>query len=729
MLSGDLPAGAHLHPEVSLTVEGVAVPGVVDWDYARDLGMKLPGVDDVAPAAGTGSLTIAPARAGVNGGASPWGSGEDAAPTPSSAAVLVLALSPDHSWPVATGFLDAPSGSMWDGAVRSHMIDPIDSLAVPLNWDAAHARQTPLGPGAPFRLVGLTNAYVVDRAMRDAGWFSTPPTGFSTGALDVPMCGSMLARRGLLEYTADSFPAWTARDSMPQAACALGDVEAIYRITQTTLGNFEVFMEVDPATSDAGTIRWDVIDAEGSGKGYRFTYDQATKVFRVQRADRMTPGVTTIGTTLASVTLTPADHRVTARVRRFQNQAGDAKEVELRTVTGTGASSSTLAGVYLLSQTADWRVYLTTTGSAAVGAFGIDNPVVPFATASWVPNTDVKFTFGSVHPLKATPRLSGGITALDVLRDQARAEFAAWGFDEDGRLFYKSRAWLQARPLARTLTAADLVDFSWQHDTTAARSSVTIQHKVPAIVGRHYPSVTVWQGNGDSLDAGESGSVVMAPEADEDWVRVDAAFDEAGFTVGSSGNWNTGIGSFWGGSLVNSADGTDSWAHNAAGHLTASVTQINSTTFALDYQVAATLPADTRVELRTPESTGLRRRGVGLPILRAYGATRWLDRDVTLGASSDKRAPRLVHDVAWHVQDSNALAALHAWIVDRVSTSRPRLSGVRIKPDPRLQIGDRVRVVDDREGGTGADVTGLVVSKSLSGSPGSVEMTIDVVEL
>ena len=75
------------------------------------------------------------------------------------------------------------------------------------------------------------------------------------------------------------------------------------------------------------------------------------------------------------------------------------------------------------------------------------------------------------------------------------------------------------------------------------------------------------------------------------------------------------------------------------------------------------------------------------------------------------------------------LVALRDWLVTRTTTPHPRLMGVEIYPDPRLQIGDRVRVLDDRPGGTGADVTGLVTSKHMSGGPGRVSMTIDVVEV
>ena len=731
MLSGDLPASAHFHPEASLTVEGVAADAV-SWSCDRELGMSVPGIVDATNESGAeGEVVIAPPRAGVNGGSSPWRTGENASPAPSSTAVLALALSPDHSYPVGTGYLTAPGGGMWDGAVSSKIIDPIDTLSVPLEWEPLQAKYPPLGPGAAYRYIGLTNAYVVDRAMRDAGWFSTPPVT-SAGVLDAPMCGSLLPRKGRLEETGTSLPSRTARTGMPQAACPMGDVKAVFRLDDVTLGNFEMFLEVDPTTSTAGTVRWDVIDESGSGKGYRLKYDQASKTFSVLRAERSsTPGVTTEGEVLVSLVLTAADHRVSVRIRRFQNDTGTVKEVAVRAVSSaTTTESTTLAGSYTLVEGAMWRVYLTTTDTAYVGAFGIDDPATAWDTWAWVPNTDHSFTFGTVDKLSAIPRITGGTTALDVLRDQSEAEVAAWGFHEDGRIFYKTRGWVTSRPLSRTLTSADLVDYGWVHDTTSARSSVTITRRSAAMQCRKNPTCTVWQGRGDSLDPGEVGSLVMAPDADTDWLKVDAAFDEVGVTDGSATAWNAGVGSFWGGAIIRT-DGTDAWAHLPADrHLSGSVSQVDSTTWSFDYSVVDPLPETTAsVELRTPESTGLRRRDVGLPVLRSFAVTRWLDRSSTLAASSDKRAPRLEHDVDWHVQDATARTDLHDWLVSQVTTARPRLTGVRIKPDPRLQVGDKVRVLDDRPDGTGADVTGFVTAKRLSGRAGVVEMSIDVVQL
>ena len=730
MLSGDAPGADHLDVAASLVIEGVAAPEITSWSFTRDLALRTPGVDTVSPAAGEGEVRLAPAAVAVTGSASPWRTGEDASPSPSASGVLTLALSPDHAWPVATCRVDAPEGSMWDGSVGVKLIDPIDALAVPLSWEPMHARQTPLGPGAQFRWVGLCNAYVIDRAMRDAGFYSTPPASPSA-ALDVPMVGSLWPRRGLLERSDAPYPSPIYSDTMPQGV-ALKHTGSLntWRVVNNPTGNFECSMEVDTSRTDLGAVHWWIIDAAGAGKGYRLHYAHSSRQFAVWRAERDTAGnLTTVGSALVTVTLPAGEHRVVTRIRRYQNSAGDLPEVAVRRAgASTEWTSSTLAESYLMGQAEFWRVYLTTVNDAVAGAFLIDTPATPWASAAWTPNVVTGYTWGSIDALKALPRITRATTALDLIRDQARAEVAAWGFDEQGRLFYYTRAYLTSRPLARTFTSADLVDYSWTHSSTTVRSHVTVTHQVPAIIGRRHPSVTVYQGRGAGLDAGETGTIFMAPEGNEDWVRVDPDADEVGFTPGSATNWNAGRGSFWGGALVDGTDGTDSWAHNVAGHLTGDVRAVDEVTWAFDYEVAETLPADTSVELRTPESTGLRRRGVGLPILRAYGATRWLDRETTTTAGS-ARAPRLVHDVAWHVQDGNALAALRDWLASHVASPRPRLQGVTVKPDPRVQVGDRVRVVDDRPGGTGADVTGLVMHKTLSGGPGAAHMTLDIMEV
>ena len=727
MLSGDTPGADHLDVAASLVIEGVAAPEITSWSFTRDLALRTPGLDTASPTAGEGEVWLAPAAVAVTGSASPWRTGEDASPSPSASGVLTLALSPDHAWPVATCRVDAPSGSMWDGATSVKVIDPVDSLAVPLRWEPMHAKMPPVGYGGPFRWAGLTNAYVVDRAARDAGWHATPPAS-PLARLHVPMCGSLWPRAGVLIETPTSYPTFSARDSMPQAACVAGAASATYQVTSPAgLGNFEVSMEVDPVNLTAGSVSWDLVDsASGDGKGYRFRFDQGDRRFSVNRLTR-SGGVNTPGVELAALVLTASDTRVSVRHFRFQNTAGDEREVRVRSLTGAQAASSTLAGGFTLDEGASaWRAYLTATGGAVTGAFLVDDPAVSWATLAWVPNVVHGFTFGSVVALRATPRMMGEVTALDVIRDQAAAEFSAWGWDETGRLTYRTRQWLTSRPVARTLTAADLVDFSWVHETTGARSSVTVTHKVPATIQRSYPSVTVWQGSGDTLDAGESGTIVMAPDNVTDWLKIDGTFDQAG--VADMTDWNRGYGSWWGASRVR-ADDTDQWAYGlGATYITASVTQINDTTWALDYSVASSMGGGATVEMRIPESSTARRKGAPLPVLRASGVTRWLDREMTTTAGP-ARAPRLEHDAGWHVQDGAALPALLDWVAGRVATPRPRMTGIRIKPDPRLQVGDKVRVLDDRPGGTGADLTGLITRKQLSGAPGEVSMIIDVTEL
>ena len=735
MLSGNPPSGSVLTPDVSLTIDGIAAPAVTDWSFTRDLAIRVPGVDDVAPAAGEGEASFGPPVPVARSGPSPWGEGVSASPEPGASAALSVAVQGEEWQPVASCRVDSPQGSMWDPTVGVSLIDAVDDLSRPLGWEPYHAIMPGVSPGQPLRHVGLSNIWVIDRAMRSGGYYTTPPAT-SMAALHVPMVGSILPRIGILEATPDHLPDSVHREGMPQAV-GMRNVgkNNRFRMNQTDLGNWEASMELDTSTDEPGIVHWWIIDQQGAGNGYRLTYSQATRIFSVWKASADSADQRTVSDRLVSAPVPKGEHRVTAR---FRYNEKNAPEVTVRLKGGTRSyESPPIQHSKMGWESRYWRAHLDADPNVVVGAFLIDSPGVPWATLAHTPNAVIGWSQGSTAPLVATPRILGDMTALDVLRDYSRAQCDAWGFDEQGRLTYRSLHSLVTQKLARTITSEDLIDYSWAHDTTQARSYVTLTYKRADVIARKYPSITAWQGSGDTVDTGERGSIVMAPpDADTDWIKPDFDVRRAGYVTSEHWNnvtwWNRGYGSWDGATRLVERDGqdpTEQWAYGVPGDRYWSKARvIDKTTLAIDYSISGALNEPESIELRTPEAGSLRRKGSGLPILRCYGITKWRSGE-QVRAAGPTRAPRLEHDVGWMVQDYFTRERLVEWLAKQVSTTRARLHGIKIKPDPRLQIGDLVRVVDARPDGTEVDVTGLITRKHLQGAPGVVEMEIDIMEV
>ena len=97
---------------------------------------------------------------------------------------------------------------------------------------------------------------------------------------------------------------------------------------------------------------------------------------------------------------------------------------------------------------------------------------------------------------------------------------------------------------------------------------------------------------------------------------------------------------------------------------------------------------------RSEDTTDLKAsyRDRGLPLLRAMGKATSTDADYTSTVRGPSGAPELVHDVGWFIQHDTRIKGVADFIATELTTPLPRISGLQVLPDPRIQLGDMIRV-------------------------------------
>lgn len=118
-------------------------------------------------------------------------------------------------------------------------------------------------------------------------------------------------------------------------------------------------------------------------------------------------------------------------------------------------------------------------------------------------------------------------------------------------------------------------------------------------------------------------------------------------------------------------------------------------------------------------------RSRGLPLLRCMGKGKWSDQEASPGITGPSWATDLIHDASWFIQSRSDALALADSIASQVSSPLPMLEGIPIRPDPRLQLGDKVRLDDPDI--TGLAITGVVCGVSQSVEAGEHTMTISLI--
>ncbi|WP_375425995.1 hypothetical protein [uncultured Friedmanniella sp.] len=582
-------------------------------------------------------------------------------------------------WRQITGLVDSTTGGLDDPTVSSAVIDYVDRLSAKVFEDALLASMPPVIDGSVYRRVGLTGTYVTDLCARAAGFYATSPMTTRT-RLSAPCMGSLWPERGSCNR-ADTWtdpgtgaPNWKATSW----GLAAWDVNADWQLTSPAeLPELTVSL-TDQALGDSQTVA--LVDDNGVGVAMQHAADDTLRIgFRtpgqdlvntIDRAgvEKAAVRVTLAGTTLTVTLMTADDRTITA--------------------SSTNATFSGWTATRCLLQ-----------GPGAMGGVLVENnQPVPWTSVHTTPTAIMKVT--SIPWLQAMPALNGD-TALDLLTEQAAAVGASMWIDSLGRLRWQEQGSLERRAAITTKTTDLTIDgMSWVDDYSRVRSQITIKRREPAISRFNYPGVLLWQSNDETLAAGQELVSWLEPPADTDWLMVDDLHRVLNTTTGSDiilGSWYSAI-------LVGTAaDSDQDWASNAQYNATlVRVGQVYKLT-----QDAGTLPSGRTVATKTlndapnlPKSW----RGRSMPILRGKARVDWSDQTTVIDTGATAAIASYEHDSGWWVQDGLRQAGLAAWLTDRLAAPQPQITAVQIDADPRLELGDKVTLIDPHRTGLTIDL-------------------------
>lgn len=696
------PAGHVFQPEVSAVVNG-RVQDVVSASVKKSLGDTLSGSDGIV--ATTGQLVIRTSDFDVTQRKiTPW---SNAAPRRGQS-VKVLAGPEGFEQVFFQGVSDGSSGGVAEDTTLE-LVDRYAALEKEITWDPMLATMHPIDDGLAYRYVGLTPTYVTTSLLRECGFYATPR--FRTGAtVAVPMNGSMWAESGDVQ-TCSKIGAATSLPDFEKAPWgqATRSVTASYRPAPYNVSSSDPF-EIQLLVGNGGTTGDAAVAAFwGNSPAYLR--------LRVRPDKTTTLDYSSDGTTAATVCqLSGAGFGtqtlVSARVDRSSGS------VTLTASTGESAAGkmswpSAFAGGFSRS-----TIVVNTSGPqiAGVQVGFMATPVTTFEANAKVTTAAFPYT------LEAMPAIVRR-TAGDMLKEQAAAEMAGFWINDDNVLVWKNRFELVSGEPVRTITSLeDILQLSWSEPSRTTTASIKVTGRRPITSVSNRATITVYQGSKGAIESGQTASEVMSSGDDEDWIRPNLIFNWLTASAPGLAGYQRGRRSWIGAVATSGAasgDSTEEWIQGSD----MEIQKVDPQTFVWSWK-APSLTGDPSIEMRSRETDPAifpQWRNVELPLLRAYGRTRWVDQ-MTTRAGEAGGLQEHSHEVGWWVQHFTGLAGIADALQRRILNPQPTLSGVPIVPDTRLEIGDIVTLLDTHV--TGLDLRCLIEEIDWSAEVGSQTMTL-----
>lgn len=699
--------GSLVSSDVQAYSSYVQVNGVTrahkSWSVERELVGDLPA--QVVAAGGihqaTGTIVWAEQGDVTETAVNPWNAGAGWLPKPGDR-VLIWVSDGVTSWRQFTGVIDDNTGDI-GGLPSSSIIDDYDRLNVPFSHEAMLRIMPPLYRAEPeYRGVGLHSSYYVDAALRTAGFYATPKMEPSC-AVSVPAQFSLWPERGTMTLgstTGVDGGAWANTHEAPWGA-SMSNFRATYapiiRYAMDRATQFTMMVAPDHTGEAFFTAYYDA----GSTNYIRFSVTgNRTAVASLNGVEvcRVAMGSAT------SVCLVVKDG-----TWRLRTNAG---------AEAAGASTTPATGPLD-------RVVLQGNTWARVAGFQMNYPStsIEFAPLAHTPSVKMHWTVaGHAGLMDAAPALEN-VPVVDLLQEISAATLTAMWIDEAGIFRWASSLYLRNQAPVQTVTTLDDIrSLSWEDSLLGVRSSVNVEHRIPAITRKRWDSVTLHQGSGETMQANEQSADFIKPDGDSDWIGVDSTVLRLG-DPGTTRPMNGGWGSFAGGMLT--SVNTETVASN---ELSFAFERIGTSTWKMTHSTGA-LPEDQNVELRFPaESTTIWERWwkEKLPIIRGFAKTDWETVTHTSAIRGPAFAPALTHDCGpWNARDVDqvAIPRIADYIAEAVSTPKPTITGMRLGYDPRRQLGDVIIISSPKL--MGVRLTALIVDIRNS-ADGSYTQTVAV---
>lgn len=598
-------------------------------------------------------------------------------------------------WRVFTGLIDASTGDV-GGGFQSTIIDDRDKLEGPFRHDPLLRTMPPLKRASPdYRGVGLSYLYFVDKALRQSGFFATPPDE-ARQAVSVPAQSSMWPEVGVM--TLGSVGGYSGGEAAWCSTRNSVDGVAVENVQNT----YSPYIALAYGSRYRKSI---TVDPDSSGEAIFTSYFGDTHNVQLSVAGSRTVIARLDGVEVCRVSMGSA-MRVSLLVE------GDVWE--LRTNTGAGSVGT------ISVPTTEALSRVTVAGKPNSKISGI-HACWPNATTKWdytnfVPSAKYKMeSFNLFGIIDASPSITSG-TCFDVLQEISQATLSAMWIDELGVFTWApTTALINAVPVRELNTADDILGLAWDDNLLGTRSKVVVKHRVPAISSSRWDNVLWFQGSSETLESSQIKTDFVSPGGDEDWVGPQPDFLILG-EPGASSSSNNGWGSL-SGAVVTDGETEEI----GATFLNASISRVNADTYKMRH-AAKTLPAGKKLELRYPsESSTIWARWLKqpFPIIRGFAKTQWADVEATGAPLGPSWAPALEHDAGpWlsrgEDRPSVTIGTVADFLAERTKTSSPTIQGLEVVPDPRLQLGDRVTIRSDAY--MGAVLTGIITGISTDDS-------------
>lgn len=713
-------SGAVAEVSGRLEINGVEVPAS-DLSVTRSIPSNLP--DQVAGVGGyqaaSGSATVMPQGAVVTERSpTPWG-----AETPQPLTPLVArAVSDGQRATVFTGMVDRVSGAASGTSTDVTMVDATDRLNTSISMRGLCAVMPPptTDGSTNKRNIDLNSTYLVDRVLRECGFFATPPnTAYCV--MSAPLQGSTWPEVGTVwtsnrEGTIQNLPWWR---EAPWGVASKG-LTADYRPNLDQWGAIdgtlssramEISLCAGPTQNTSGRVSCQWPD----GVEIAVTITSSRSVLAMVKfsgGDWQTLVTATAGE-LGS------DWRIAAA--RFTPRGDGTMSVEIGADTGARTKKRTASVPYSAQAKAMENVELrwsdNSIGGVQVGfpgrAFEVLNHKMTAVLSPPVP-------FVSLYVCEVIR----SVPAIDLLQQWSKAECAAMWIDEDGIFRWSNREQFVSGPIVWTGTSTnDLLDLNWSHDVQGAARRVVVDYEPPAVRRSKRSRMIVWQGGGQTMEYGDVVEEFIESPEDEVWIGVDAS--PLVFQAETSKRaFNKGSGS-WVGYVGYDTDGDVHGNTEWVGY-THTVEYLDVDTWKLTQQWNGNAPTGLEhIKLQTLDSGTVLKpqwQGFNLPVWRAQLAAKFTKTSIATPRSGPVGAPDLTHDAGRWVQSASAARSLAYWLAQQTAKPRPVVEDVEIMPDPRLQVGDKIRVHDTHR--TGLRITGVITEIKQAIAAGDHSMSL-----
>lgn len=692
-----MQAGNLVSSDVQAFTSRVLVAGVqrevVSWNVTRELSGDLPA--QVVAASGitqaTGSIVFAGEDIEATA-RNPWNKSTGWLPAEGDR-VEIYAGDGATEWKQFHGLIDKTTGDI-GGGFQSTVIDDFDRLSAPFAHDALLRIMPPLSDGDARRGVGLSTAYYINAAMRDAGLHATP-AGEYDSALHVPFQGSSWPLHGTLREAGN----YTGGDGSHHSTW-----DAPWG---HSAGNFS--LTYGPRTSYPATtpVQMTVMVApDHSGNFFLTAYYGSSATLQLAVNGSRTAIVRVNGVQITTLAMGSA----TIVTALYKNGS-----IDLRSNAGGQSSGSGVVGGTSLSS-------IITTGDqdSRVGGIQISHPnnsSREFASLSWVANAVPDYRSGALLLLglmDAGPAIED-TTCGDVLERISKATLTPMWFDETGVFRVVGSPWLRAKlPVKTVTTLDDVTSLDWESGLLSSRSRVTVEGDIPAINFSRWRTRVAYRGESGSLSSGDTDEQFIGPAENEDWIMLDDSLTVLG--PSSWATYNANLDSVAG--VHYEQDGNPIAATGKT--VTVSLEKLGLRQYKITH-AAGTFPAGVTAQLAThPTSTDLypRNRDKGLPRLNARAIVTWAKKKVTPSGVGGV-GPELTHEAEMWVNRSNEpeiIERIANFIQSQTTKPLPTITGLSIVPDPRLQLGDRITISSPDFMGVSLNALIVGVDSSFGGS-------------